>query len=68
MSSEEIKEPTKWGYLAPLFFGLLGGLIGYLGVKDEDRDIALNFLVFGFFVTLVQMLLIWISMVIFLCI
>jgi hypothetical protein len=52
-------KPTGLWYLAPFFFGIIGGLIGYAAVKDDDKGMAENLLIFGvvmtvllFFVTL----------------
>ena len=33
-------EPSKLWYLMPVFFGFLGGVIGYVAVKNEDRYMA----------------------------
>lgn len=52
-------QPTKLWYLAPFFFNIIGGLIGYVAVKDEDRDMATNLLIFGIFMTLVDMFIAW---------
>ncbi len=52
-------EPTKLWYLVPFFFGLLGGVVAYVGVKDEDRGMAENLLVLGFFMTVVYALLVY---------
>lgn len=44
---EGLDKPSSAWYLLPFFFGIIGGLIGYVGVKDEDSDMASNLLVFG---------------------
>jgi hypothetical protein len=58
--AETFERPTVLWYFVPFFFGLLGGLVGYLGVKDRDEDMARSLLVFGivwsvllFFITLI---------------
>ena len=32
--------PTRWWYLAALLGGVLIGALGYLGIKDDDPDMA----------------------------
>jgi RNA polymerase subunit RPABC4/transcription elongation factor Spt4 len=44
---EAYETPSLAWYLVPLLFGLIGGLIGYVGTKDRDNDMATNLLVFG---------------------
>jgi len=36
------KNPSKAWYLLPIFFGLLGGLIMFFVLKDENRQMAKN--------------------------
>ena len=40
-------KPTKAWYLVPFFFNLIGGIIGYFAVKNEDRQMANRLLIFG---------------------
>ena len=47
-------------YLVPFFFGILGGIVAYVGVKDDDRDMADNLLLFGILWTFALIVLGWI--------
>ena len=40
-------KPSALWYLVPFFFGIIGGIIAYVGVKDEDEDMANGLLLFG---------------------
>lgn len=53
------KKTTGWWYLVPLFFGILGGLVGYVAVKDEDKHMADTLLLIGILVTFVGILASW---------
>lgn len=52
-------KPTGWWYLVPFFFGILGGLVAYIGVRDQDRDMATNLLAFSIFITIIDVILTW---------
>ena len=58
-SNEYRESPTSWWYLAPLLFGLIGGLIGYVGVKDQDQGMADSILILGFIITIFMGLAYW---------
>ena len=54
------ERPTLLWYLVPFFFGLLGGIVGYVGVKDEDKAMADGLLVFGLFWTVILAVFYWV--------
>jgi|SRR2546427_8806779 len=41
------KDPTEWWYIAPIFFGFIGGLIMYFIVKEDNKKMANEGLVIG---------------------
>jgi hypothetical protein len=43
----EKSKTSKLWYLVPIFFGIIGGLIGYLIVKDDDKKMAKKLLIVG---------------------
>ncbi len=49
------KPVSRWMYLLPLFFGLVGGLIGWVITKDENPRGARNVLLVGVVVTAISM-------------
>jgi len=51
--------PSKLWYIVPFFFGIIGGLIGYVAVKDEDEDMAMILLMFGVFMTFLNIFAVW---------
>jgi RNA polymerase subunit RPABC4/transcription elongation factor Spt4 len=52
-------QPSLAWYLAPLLFGIVGGLIGYVGTKDRDQNMASNLLIFGIIWSFVLFLIGW---------
>jgi RNA polymerase subunit RPABC4/transcription elongation factor Spt4 len=58
-SAEYYYQPSSAWYLAPLLFAILGGIIGYLGVKDDDKDMANNMLILGMVMSFIYALIGW---------
>jgi len=57
-SREEIMEqPSALWYLVPFLFGILGGIVAYIAVKDKDEDMASGLLIFGIIWTVVAFVL-----------
>jgi multidrug resistance efflux pump len=54
------ERPTSLWYLVPFFFGIIGGLIGYVAVKDEDKSMADSLLVFGLVWTVILAIVYWV--------
>jgi hypothetical protein len=54
------ERPTLLWYLVPFFFGLIGGLVGYVGVKDEDKAMANSLLVFGLVWSIILAIFYWV--------
>ncbi len=48
--------PSRWWYLLPILFNIIGGIIGYFAVRHRDRKLAENLLIAG----LVMFVLWWI--------
>jgi len=49
--------PTRAWYLIPLFLGIIGGIIGYFAVKNDDKEMANNLLIEGIVLTIVVIIL-----------
>ena len=41
------KERSKWWYLVPIFLGLIGGIVAYFALRNDDRRKAKNCLFLG---------------------
>ena len=51
------KSPSKAWYLLPIFFTIIGGLIMYLVLKDDDRKMAKKGLYLGIILTVVGIII-----------
>ena len=45
--NENKKASLLW-YLLPIFLGIIGGIAGYIILKDHDKKMAKNVLIIGF--------------------
>jgi len=54
-----VGKPSGAWYLVPFLFGLIGGIIGYVGTKDRDEDMAFGLLVFGIIWSFVLVFIGW---------
>lgn len=52
MAGVENKPSGAW-YLVPIFFGIIGGIIGYFAIKDKDNGMASNLLITGIVFTII---------------
>lgn len=52
------ENPSKAWYLLPIFFRLLGGLIMFFVLKDENRQMAKNGVILGVVLTVVGIMLV----------
>src|SRR3990170_8719997 len=50
---DAIEGPNPLWYLVPFFFGVLGGIVGYVAVKDKDENMAFGLLLFGIIWTVI---------------
>ena len=55
------KRPTSLWYLVPFFFGLLGGIIGYVTVKNDDNGMADSLIAFGIVWSIILVILSFIT-------
>jgi hypothetical protein len=52
-------KPTILWYFVPFFFGILGGLVGYVATKDDDKDMANGLLFFGVLWQIILVIFYW---------
>ncbi len=45
---------SRWWYLVPILFGLVGGVIGYFALRKDDPQKAKNCLIIGGILTIIN--------------
>ena len=45
---------SRWWYLVPILFGLVGGIIGYFALRKDDPKKAKNCLILGGILTIIN--------------
>ena len=61
MESERVK--SLWWILLPIFLGIIGGIIGYFVLKNDDLKLAKFCLHLSILLTIVE-LVVWVPLVI----
>lgn len=56
------QKPTTSWFLLPIFFGIIGGLIGYAKVRDRDKSMANMILIVGIVFTFIAPF-IWLAII-----
>ncbi|MGI0011627.1 MAG: hypothetical protein ACREAE_09535 [Nitrosopumilaceae archaeon] len=51
------KRPSSVWYLLPIFFGIIGGLIMFFVIKDEDRKMAKKGLIVGIILSFIGIII-----------
>ena len=47
MHLEPERQRSNWWYLVPIFLGLIGGIVAYFALRNDDRRKAKNCLFLG---------------------
>ena len=55
------EEPTPWILTVPIFLGLLGGILGYIALKDHDQRRANDMIIYGMISSFASTLLLVVS-------
>lgn len=54
----EGESPNKAWYLLPIFFGLLGGIVMYFIVREDNKQMAKNGLILSVILTVVGIIIV----------
>lgn len=54
-----IKKDERLGYLVPIIFSIVGGLVTFLLLRNKNKKLAERLLYLGVFVVLIQTIEIW---------
>ena len=60
MSSERVK--SLWWILLPIFLGIIGGIIGYFVLKNDDLKLAKFCLHLSILLTIIE-IIVWVPLV-----
>jgi len=60
----EVRRKSAWWFLLPILFGVVGGVIAYFVIKDDDQKRAKNCLWLGIILTAIGLALVLIPLVI----
>lgn len=55
-----IKAPkikSNWWYVLPIFLGVVGGVVGWVAIKNYHRNLAKNCLILGVIFTAIEVLI-----------
>jgi uncharacterized membrane protein YvbJ len=65
-TSQPVERPTRAWFLVPFFFNILGGVVGYFAVKNDDKRMANELLTFGvimFVVVIIASAVFWLAII-----
>ncbi|MFQ5970420.1 MAG: hypothetical protein ACE5J2_08005 [Nitrososphaerales archaeon] len=65
MEADRVRVRSSWWYLLPIFFSVVGGVIAYFILRDDDPRKAKNCLWLGIILTAISTVLTVISFAIF---
>jgi hypothetical protein len=54
------QEPTSWMWTVPIFLGLLGGILGYIALKDYDQGRANDMISYGLLSSVASIVLLFV--------
>ena len=55
--TKELRIRSRWWYLLPIFFKVIGGVIAYFILRDDDPKKAKNCLLLGIALTTIEIIL-----------